>query len=385
MIQHTSRRLGFLCALTLAFAFTISLAALAEFRHLSDQIYAGDDLIGHELAQRDALLALVNEETGVRAYVATGNENFLDVYLAGRRQFAADQRYIGAAAGRVRITSDEVALGAAGSHDLQAYFSREIALVARGQRARATRELTLGKILLDRYRRLDADVQARILATSLRRTAATRDALRIAEELTLATIAVLALIGIGFIPLVRSGAGFERDALSDSVTSLGNRRAFLERLEQHRSADLPFSVVLIDLDGFKNVNDTFGHATGDRVLYLVGERLRAELRADDFAARLGGDEFAVLLDGVGARDAAESIVERLCGVIERPASGANGAVARVGASAGVCVYPEDGCEAAELFGCADRAMYASKNRRRAAADAALPSGGRSSQYEPARL
>jgi len=258
-------------------------------------------------------------------------------------------------------------------------------LVARGQRARATRELTLGKILLDRYRRLDADVQARILATSLRRTAATRDALRIAEELTLATIAVLALIGIGFIPLVRSGAGFERDALSDSVTSLGNRRAFLERLEQHRSADLPFSVVLIDLDGFKNVNDTFGHATGDRVLYLVGERLRAELRADDFAARLGGDEFAVLLDGVGARDAAESIVERLCGVIERPSSGANGAVARVGASAGVCVYPEDGCEAAELFGCADRAMYASKNRRRAAADAALPSGGRSSQYEPARL
>jgi len=84
VIQHTSRRLGFLCALTLAFAFTISLAALAEFRHLSDQIYAGDDLIGHELAQRDALLALVNEETGVRAYVATGNENFLDVYLAGR-------------------------------------------------------------------------------------------------------------------------------------------------------------------------------------------------------------------------------------------------------------------------------------------------------------
>ncbi len=385
VIQHTSRRLGLLCALTLAFAFAISLAALGEFRHLGDQIYAGDDLIGRELAQRDALLALVNEETGVRAYVATGNENFLDIYLAGRRQFAADQRDIVAPAGHLGISRDELALAAAGSHDLQAYFSREIALVARGDRARATRELTLGKFALDHYRRLDADVQARILATSLRRTAATRNALSVAEELTIAKIAVLALIGIGFIPLVRRGAGFERDALSDAVTSLGNRRAFLERLEQHRSADLPFSVVLIDLDGFKDVNDTFGHATGDRVLYLVGERLRAELRADDFAARVGGDEFAVLLDGVGARDAAESIVERLCGVIERPSSGANGAVARVGASAGVCVYPEDGREAAELLECADRAMYANKNRRRVAADPAPPSGGPTSRYEPARL
>lgn len=92
-MQHTSRRLGFLCALTLAFAFVISLAALAEFRHLGAQIYAGDDSIALELAQRDALLALVNEETGVRAYVATGDESFLDIYLTGRREFATDQRY----------------------------------------------------------------------------------------------------------------------------------------------------------------------------------------------------------------------------------------------------------------------------------------------------
>ncbi len=384
-MQHTSRRLGFLCALTLAFAFVISLAALAEFRHLGAQIYAGDDSIALELAQRDALLALVNEETGVRAYVATGDESFLDIYLTGRREFATDQRYISATAHHFRMAGEEATLLATGSHDLQAYFSEEIDFVARGQRGRATRELSLGKVFLDRYRRLDADLQSRILAISVRRTAATRSALRIAEELTLGTIALLALIGIRFIPLVRSGAGFERDALSDSVTSLGNRRAFFERLEQRSADPRPFSIIVIDLDGFKEVNDTFGHATGDRVLSLVGERLLTELRVDDFAARLGGDEFAVLLDGVGSRGAAERIMERLCGVIERPPSGETNAVARVGASAGVSVFPDDAHLPGALLERADQAMYANKARRRAATRATpVDSGAAGRDYETAR-
>lgn len=384
-MQHTSRRLGFLCAITLAFAFVISLAALAEFRHLSAQIYAGDDLVAMELAQRDALLALVNEETGVRGYVATGDENFLDIYVRGRRQFATAQRTIAASAGRFRMTGEEAALRVTGSRDMQTYFSDEINFVARGQRVRATRELSLGKFLFDRYRRLDADVQRRVLATSVRRTAATRSALRVAEDLTLTTIALLALIGIRFIPLVRTGAGFERDALSDSVTALGNRRAFLERLEARSTEPRPFSVIVIDLDGFKAVNDTFGHATGDRVLSLVGERLRAELRVDDVAARLGGDEFAVLLDGVGSRDAAESIMQRLCGVIERPPSGETNAVARVGASGGVSVYPDDAHRADALMERADQAMYANKARRRAAAGGTPAPGGAAERgYETAR-
>jgi diguanylate cyclase (GGDEF)-like protein len=97
-------------------------------------------------------------------------------------------------------------------------------------------------------------------------------------------------------------------AFRDAVTELPNRRAFDERLAK---APAPRSVLLmIDLDGFKAVNDTYGHAEGDLVLRRVGDLLRQGLRLDDFAARFGGDEFAVLLCGVNADEAA-SVAERL--------------------------------------------------------------------------
>ncbi len=362
--QTTSRRLGMLCAITLVVALLISVAALIGIRQLGGQIYAGDDLIGLELAQRSALLALVDEETGVRTYVATGDERFLDIYRNGHRQFTEEHRTVNAGFLHTGIAPDVAALNTTGALQLQRYFSDEIARVAAGHRSQATEQLTLGKILLDRYRRLDADLQERVLNSALDRTRATKRALRLAEEIALATIGLLGLLGASFVPLVRSGAGFERDALRDSVTTLGNRRAFLDRLLQRSREQKPFAVVLIDLDGFKAINDTLGHATGDRVLHLTGERLRAQLRPDDFAARLGGDEFAVLLDGVDSPEAALRISSRLCGEIERPSTGENGAVARVGASAGVCLYPVDARDGPAILAAADRAMYANKRGRR---------------------
>jgi len=110
-----------------------------------------------------------------------------------------------------------------------------------------------------------------------------------------------------------------RQAFQDSVTSLANRALFRNRLQhalerQHRG-DRPISVLLLDLDDFKTINDSLGHAVGDRLLAEVGERLKASLRAADTAARLGGDEFAILLEeggeGVEAADVAARILEAL--------------------------------------------------------------------------
>ncbi len=363
-MRATSRRLGVLCAITLTIALAVSIGALLGFRHLSDQIYAGDDLIGLELAQRDALLALVDEETGVRAYVATGDERFLDIYAQGRRAFLRDAGTVAAGARRTHIMPDTAALQSVDAAQIQNYFSGQIELVAHGRREAATRNLTLGKILLDHYRHVDADLQRRVLDAASKRSATTRKALHIALQLTVVTLLLLGLLGLGFIPLVRSGAGFERDALRDSVTTLANRRAFLDRLNERCREVKPFAVALIDLDGFKAINDTLGHATGDRVLHLTGQRLRAHLRVDDFAARLGGDEFAVLLDGIAARDAGARAIARLCASIERPSTGENGRIARVGASAGVSYYPSDARDGADLLAAADRAMYEHKRARR---------------------
>lgn len=149
----------------------------------------------------------------------------------------------------------------------------------------------------------------------------------------------------------------------DALTGVANRRRFEERLGEalalaERTNGL-VALVLLDLDKFKAVNDTHGHATGDLVLRLLARRLRPIIRASDLLARLGGDEFAILLTGLtlpaGATVFAARVLERL----ERPLH-----VGRLrlplAASVGVAVWPEDGATAADLVGHADDALYAAK-------------------------
>ena len=142
-----------------------------------------------------------------------------------------------------------------------------------------------------------------------------------------------------------------RQTLHDDLTGLANRVLLDDRLETMlRTADrsgAPCGVLLMDLDGFKQINDTQGHAAGDIVLREVVVRLTGALRAQDTAARIGGDEFAAVLpntDTDGAVRAARRIIKEL----------------RVGASIGIAVFPHDGATAAELLAHADQAMYRAK-------------------------
>jgi len=150
-------------------------------------------------------------------------------------------------------------------------------------------------------------------------------------------------------------------AVSDSLTGLANYRRLISvieaELDRSRRTQRPFSIVLLDMDGLKTINDQYGHLTGSRALVRIGKILRNHSRAIDTAARYGGDEFAVVLPEASP-DIASRVVsrirERLSAEPEHPA---------LSVSAGVAAYPDDGDTPEKLLGAADRALYAMKHRR----------------------
>ena len=150
-------------------------------------------------------------------------------------------------------------------------------------------------------------------------------------------------------------------AVSDPLTGLANYRRLISvieaELDRSRRTNRPFSIVLLDMEGLKIINDQYGHLTGSRALVRIGKILRNHSRAIDTAARYGGDEFAVVLPEAGP-DIASRVVsrirERLSTEPEHPA---------LSVSAGVAAFPEDGDTPEKLLGAADRALYAMKHRR----------------------
>lgn len=167
----------------------------------------------------------------------------------------------------------------------------------------------------------------------------------------------------------------------DPLTGFYNHRYLHERLSEEVVRAVrtrrPLSVVMLDLDDFKLVNDTFGHVYGDRVLVHVAEMIRTTLRASDVAARYGGDEFALILPETGAEDAAR-VAERILDAFHASPFAADGRQSfPVGASIGVATHPRDGRSATELIAMADAGLYRAKGaggNRVAQGDAADPEG-----------
>lgn len=157
----------------------------------------------------------------------------------------------------------------------------------------------------------------------------------------------------------------EHQALHDALTGLPNRVLLNDRLEHaiktaQRSHE-PMALLLIDLDDFKDVNDTLGHHVGDLLLVEVAERLQAPLRDSDTVARLGGDEFAILLPAATDMNRAISVAERLRQAILEPVKLSDDLSAFVGASIGIALFPENSTDAIGLMQCADVAMYCAKD------------------------
>ena len=152
-------------------------------------------------------------------------------------------------------------------------------------------------------------------------------------------------------------------AYNDPLTGLPNRRNFQEALETALDGEAAKgALVLLDLDGFKAVNDSLGHPQGDALLRQVAERLTTCLREGDTIARLGGDEFAILLPGCKHRELVE-VQERVLARVARPFDLAGG-VARIGVSIGAVLYPEHARAVEALLANADIALYEAKNQGR---------------------
>lgn len=163
----------------------------------------------------------------------------------------------------------------------------------------------------------------------------------------------------------------EHASLHDALTGLPNRRVFARRLEhalkrarEHRGH---VAMLVIDLDDFKRINDTLGHAAGDALLHFAAQRLQQGVRAGDTLARLGGDEFAAILTDVPDREAAQGRVDRLAKALEATTE-FQGMRLSVSASVGMALYPDDGPDEMRLYAAADRAMYASKLAQRTGGD-----------------
>jgi len=152
-------------------------------------------------------------------------------------------------------------------------------------------------------------------------------------------------------------------AVHDTLTGLASRGLFLERMTEQLATGELTALLFVDLDRFKEVNDTLGHAAGDQLLVVTAERIRSELRATDVAGRFGGDEFAVLLRGVSGLADAVAVGERLVKSLSEPTLIAGQRV-NVQASVGIALSAADGEVAAELMRRADIAMYQAKRNGR---------------------
>ncbi len=152
-------------------------------------------------------------------------------------------------------------------------------------------------------------------------------------------------------------------AFYDSLTKLSSRSSFNKQLQDliissHRRSE-KFAVLYLDLDDFKNINDSFGHEAGDKLLIEVANRLRNLLRESDFASRLGGDEFCMLINDIKDKRSAKNVAQRCLELLTQPFILAGREIIPH-ASIGIAIYPQDGSDASVLIKAADTAMYEAK-------------------------
>lgn len=168
--------------------------------------------------------------------------------------------------------------------------------------------------------------------------------------------------------LAQSNAELNELALHDPLTGLPNRRALADRIEQAerlvRRLGRRAALLLLDLDRFKRINDSLGHAIGDELLCIVAQRLRRALREVDTVCRLGGDEFVILLGDIEAITDAGIVAQKIIESFREPIRLTTLDLG-VSASIGISIVPEDGVDADHLIRCADMAMYRAKERGRA--------------------
>jgi diguanylate cyclase (GGDEF)-like protein len=321
---------------------------------------------------------LENAETGQRGYLLTGDSAYLDPYRQGvedlddtmlklHQAVSGDPDSIDLVRKVERTKSEKVmelartiALAQAGNRDAALTYVR----TDEGKRVMDSLRRDLG-ILLDRWR--------------YRRSLATRDAHTrvIFESAALAAIAALVCGLIGYVAFVQRRAfASARDAsillseqaTHDALTELPNRRHLLSALDaltaEHAQDKARTALLYLDIDGFKSVNDTLGHAAGDALLCELSRILRSTIREDELLARVGGDEFVVLtsqrVDDSQLRELAQRLIACVTSTGERQYANRFA----IGVSIGIATFPDRAASGLELLDMADSAMYRAKRAGR---------------------
>jgi diguanylate cyclase (GGDEF)-like protein len=150
-----------------------------------------------------------------------------------------------------------------------------------------------------------------------------------------------------------------RDANEDPLTGLANRRYIMQRLDTYVDQKVPLAVMFIDLDGFKPINDEYGHDAGDEALKIVAERMTACTRESDIVSRIGGDEFIILFKGLEDEEVLKERADKVLEMVGTP-MWIDGNRIRMGASIGISMFPKDATDSEAIVNCADEAMYAAK-------------------------
>jgi diguanylate cyclase (GGDEF)-like protein len=153
----------------------------------------------------------------------------------------------------------------------------------------------------------------------------------------------------------------KEQAYYDYLTGLPNRALLADRfnlaIERSKRSRKPFAAVMIDLNNFKAINDTHGHAAGDQVLVVMGRRLLETVRASDTVSRLGGDEFVLVVEAIEDRRELAQIGQKLIDMLSERVELDSGAIVSLGGSLGFALYPTDGATMESLLHVADQAMY----------------------------
>lgn len=364
------------------FAVLAVLAAQTVFL-VMDMISARDALDGQQIADhalvviRNVGTGLVDAETGQRGFLLTGNEAYLEPYIAAR---AVARRTMNAAL--EAKPPDDLYLQEVSKLEILTTrkleeLERTIVLRKGGHVEEAIHVVQLGsgKAIMDDARALILRALNRIRAERDQIRIGVRDHLKRAAEIAavlgLSIIAVLLQgwwkLEISTKDVVKRAAKLAEDAFHDSLTKLPNRRFFettgAMALRQTARGVTPLTLLLVDLDGFKAVNDTYGHGVGDQVLVEVAKRFRDTLRGGEFIARLGGDEFAMFVIGEISQSQLQGLGDRIIRSVHSSlhASLPDGAV---GASIGVAMATPKHSALEEVLLEADDALYKAKRAGR---------------------
>ncbi len=322
-------------------------------------------------------------ETGQRGFLITGREEYLAPYRKARSRIGRDLQGVsglllrdGALAGLSAVL-ERLARMKMGELEETIRLRRVAGFLS----ARAMVMSDYGKRTMDQIRAVSLQIKALLS----RKMARERQLLILRERRVFVAGSVLAISIVFFWMLLYRVIGREiqtresllrrlkEESAYDALTGLFNRPAAMEIL-RHSIGNAgrrkwKIGVLMIDLDGFKGINDRYGHASGDQALVEVAHRFRRAVREGDILFRLGGDEFLCLMPVLDGMDGALQLANRLLEVFREP-FGSPGAFSRLGGSIGVALYPDDGGNPESLLARADERLYAAKE-----------AGGLSIRYE----